>query len=277
MLKKDKPKELEEVKKLMEQYKTVGILSMHKLPARVQLKVKNNLKGVAVIRMSGKNVIERALKETKKGEGLVEKMESSPALILSNENPFKLFALLKKNRVPSTAKLGDVVTKDIIIKKGSTGIAPGPAISTLQKVGLKTRVEGGKIAVADDKVIIKAGEAVNEDAVAVLSLLKIEPVEIGMNMVAAWDGTMYGKDVLDVDAEQYLAEIAAAVSKAINLSVNTGYPTKLTIYIMLMKAFSEAKTLCIEANIFEKDAIGDVLSKAVAQMKALESKLNLEN
>jgi len=276
MLKREKPEKLEEIKKLVEQYKTIGVLDMHKLPAGVLLKVRNNLKGVAVVKMSGKSIIERSLKETKRGEGLVDKIKGPPALILSNENPFRLFALLKKNRAAASAKLGDVVANDVVIKKGPTGIAPGPAISTLQKVGLKTRVEGGKIAVSDDKVIIKAGEKVNEDAVAVLSLLKIQPIEIGMTMVAAWDGTVYDREILDVDVEQYLAEIQSCVGKAINLSVNTDYPTSLTIEIMLSKAFSEARNLCIEAGVFEKEIIGDVLAKAAMEMKALKDKINFQ-
>ncbi|MBI5060882.1 MAG: 50S ribosomal protein L10 [Candidatus Aenigmarchaeota archaeon] len=276
MLKKDKPRELEEVKKLMEQYSVIGILDLHKLPAKVLLKIRNSVKGIATIRMSSKSVLERAIKETKKGEELISRMRGSPALVLSNENPFKLYSLMKRNRATGPAKAGDVVQKDIVIKKGPTTIAPGPAISTLQKIGLKTRVEGGKIAVSDDKVIIKAGEKVTEDAVGVLSLLKIEPIEIMLDVVAIWDGTVYDKAVLDVDPEEYIRQIQECVQKAINLSVNSGYPTKLTIDIMLAKAFAEAKTLCIDANIFEKEVIGDILANAVSQAKSLSSEINFQ-
>ncbi len=273
MLKKDKPKDLESVKKLMEQYSVVGIIDMHKLPARVLLKIRNSLKGTAVIRMSGKSVLERAIKETKRGEELLSRLRGSPALLLSNEDPFRLYSRIKRSRATGPARAGDVVNKDVIIKKGPTQIPPGPAISTLQKVGLKTRVEGGKIAVADDKTVLKAGDTVTEDHVGVLSLLKIEPIEICLDVVAIWDGSVYDKSILDVDAEQYIAELQNAVRNAVNLSVNAGYPTKLTAGIMLMKAFMEAKSLCMEANIFERDVIGDILARAAAQARSLSSEI----
>ena len=85
--------------------------------------------------MSKKNLILRALDKTdKKMDELKEKIEKETALILTNENPFRIFKIIKENRAPAAAKVGQVATKDITIQKGPTPIAPGPAISTLQKV-----------------------------------------------------------------------------------------------------------------------------------------------
>ena len=272
MLKRNKPKELDELKKLIQQYSTIGVVNLHKMPARQLLKIKNNLKDKAIIRMSGKILIIKALKELGK-DVLAECVEGEAALILTNEEPFKLYKMIKQNKAMGKAKVGDVVDNDILIKKGSTGIPPGPAISTLQKVGLKTRVEGGKIAVSDDKVVLKKGDKVTEDIAGVFSLLKIEPIEIALNLAAAWDGTLYYKDVLDIDEGSYLAEIQSCVSKAIGLSLSIWYPTKISIEPMLQKAFSQAKALCLEAHIYEKDMIGDILSKAFIELKSIEKLL----
>ncbi len=271
----DKPKIVSELKDLIQGNKTIGVVDLLKLPGRQQLKIKNSLKGTAKIKMARKSLIIRALAESGKikPEELVPFMSAgSPALIFSNENPFKLFQSIRKSRAKSAAKVGSIVQIDITIPKGPTGISPGPAISTLQKAGLKTKVEGGKIAVIDDKVVLRAGGVVTEDFVAVFNLLKIEPIEIGLELRAAWeDGTTYPKDVLDVSPEQYLAEITSAVIAGINLSMNIDYPTKENIELMIRKVFSEARGLCLEADIFEKDVIGDILAKAVREAKALES------
>ena len=39
---------------------------------------------------------------------LEEKLTDVPALMLTNENPFKLYKLLKENRTPAAAKPGDI-------------------------------------------------------------------------------------------------------------------------------------------------------------------------
>ena len=191
--------------------------------------------------------------------------------------PFRLFKILKENISSAPAKLGSVAPSDIVIPKGSTGLPPGPAISTLQKVGLKTTVDKGKIAIADDKVVVKSGETVSEDIVNALNLLKIEPMEISLNLVAAWqDEKIYDKSVLDIDVNEYLNSINLAVHQMINLSLNTGYLVPITAEIAIQKAFIEAKELAISANIIDKDVIGDLLLKAVAEAKTLNALLPKE-
>lgn len=275
MLKKDKPKEVEKLKELINQYKVIGLLNMHKLPARQLQKIKNNISDKIKIRMSKKVLITRALKESEKPgiENLVERIKDEPALLLANENPFKMFSALKKNRTTAAARPGDMATKDIVIPKGATELPPGPAISTLQKIGLKASVKDGKITVLMGKTVCKAGETITDDMIDVFSLLKIEPMEIGLDLISAWEGGMvFDKDVLDVSVDDYIRDMKTAVHHAVNLSVNVGYPTKLTIGIMLQKAFNEARSVCVNANILEKDFIDDILLKAVREAKSLEVK-----
>jgi large subunit ribosomal protein L10 len=279
MLRHEKEKKVEELAKMLDESLIIGVLDMHKLPARQLQQIKNKLGSSASIRMAKKTLLKRAIEKSKKKDikKLEEKFVNEPALIFSNENPFRLFKIIKESRSPASAKAGDVAQKEILIQKGSTGLPPGPAISTLQKIGLKASVQQGKIAVMADKVIVKSGEVISEDVANVLGMLKIEPMEIGLELVAAWDGgVIYSKSVLDVDADYYLNELHSCVMKAVNLSVNAGYPTKLTVPIMIQKAFSEARSICIEASIFEKDFIDEVLAKAAREAKALEEKTNVK-
>jgi large subunit ribosomal protein L10 len=276
MLKSEKAEEMETIKKLAESHRVIGVLNMHKLPARQLQQIRDNLRGRATIKMAKKSLIKRSVDK----KIIHEKMEGKklePALLFSNENPFSLYRILKENRTPASAKPGDVTTKDIIVTQGPTPLPPGPAISTLQKVGIKASVQGGKIAVMQDKIVCKAGGTISEDIASVLNLLKIEPMEIGLDLIAACeDGLLYNKDVLDVDQDQYIKDIQMAIRQAVNLSVNTGYLTKLTAPMAAQKAFLEALTLCVDANIIEKDFIDEVLKKAVREAKALNSKTNIE-
>ena len=201
MKKEDKPKYVEQLTGMINEYSVIGVLNMHKMPARALQQMRESMRGTTVIKSGKKGLITKALNSSKKSniKSLQEKLAGEAALLLTNENPFRLFRLIKENRTPAAAKPGDIAAKDITIPKGSTNLPPGPSISTLQKVGLKTSVQGGKIAVMADKVVCKAGEKITQDLADVLALLKIEPMEIGLDLAYVWeDGTIYGKQVLDV-------------------------------------------------------------------------------
>lgn len=273
MLKTEKPQRVKELEVMLEEYSVVALLDMHKMPARQLQAIRDSLRSAAVIKMSKKSLLQMAIKNSKKkniGE-LLNYVKGEPAIILTNENPFRLFSLIKNARSPAAAKANDIAPNDIVVQKGSTGLPPGPAISTLQKVGLKTTVQGGKIAVAQDKVVVKAGEGISDDVVGVLNLLKLEPMEIGLELVAAYeDGAFYEKQTLDIDVNGFLAEMRVCVAHAVNLSVYAGYPTRLTIELMLQRAFSEARELCAEAGVPEKDFIDLALAKAAREAHALE-------
>lgn len=277
MLKEKKPVIVKELTELIDNYSVIGVINMEKFPSRALQNMRESMRGNAVIKMSRKSLIKKAIANSKKKDiqKLDEKLTKVPALLMTNENPFKVFKVIKENKTPRAAKPGDVPSVDIVIAKGPTPLAPGPSISVLQKAGLKTSVQGGKIAVMADKVVCKAGEAVTQEVADVLSLLKMEPMEIGMDLSYVWEGgTIYDREVLDVSIDDYIRDVETAVRHAVNLSVNTGYPTKLTAPIMIQKAFAEARTLAIDADVIEKDFIDEVLKKAARAAKMIEDKTN---
>ncbi|MCX6819264.1 MAG: 50S ribosomal protein L10 [Candidatus Aenigmarchaeota archaeon] len=275
MLKNEKPKIVENLKKLIEEHSVIGVLDMHNLPAKQLQKIRDSLRATTIIIMNKKSMIKRAISESKKDiKKLEETLVNEPALILSNENPFRLFRTIKSNRSSASAKAGNIAMNDIVIKKGKTGIPPGPAISSLQKIGLKTSVQEGKISVIYDKVAVKAGEIITSDMVNAFNLLKMEPMEIGLNLVAVWEnGVVYPKDVLDIDVNAYTNKVNLAITCMINLSLNSGYLVPLTAELAIQKAFMEAKSLALEANIIDKSIIGELLMKAVIEAKGLKTLL----
>ncbi len=251
----------------------IAVLSMHKLPASALQKVKRELSGKVNIRFNKKCVLSFALTKAGK-ENMIQYLGNHPALLVTNMNPFKLYKFLQTNKSSCAAKAGDIAPKDIEVKAGPTDLMPGPAISTLTKVGVPAKVEAGKIAVMKDKVVCKAGATVTADLAAAMQLLKMEPMEIGFNLVVANEGPLvYMPDVLAIDESKVLAELGLAVSQAVNLSVNSGWPTKQTIEIMVRKAFANAKAVGIEGNVLDEGIIGDLLAKAKAQADTIYAKI----
>lgn len=266
-------KKVEKIANLINSYPIVGIINMHKLPARAMQRIKKVLGSDALIKVTKKSFILLALEKTDKKD-LKGFVNIQPALLLSEMNPFKLYNIIQKKKSPIPAKVGDVAIKDIEVKAGPTDLMPGPAISTLQKVRIPAKVEGGKIAVMKDKIVCEAGKTIDADLAAALSLLKMEPMEIGLTIDAMFEnGMIYKSDVLGIDEEKVLGDILLANQHAINLSMESGFLTNETASIMITKAFLNAKTLGLEAGILEKGVIEELLAKAKAQADILKQKV----
>ena len=247
-VKPEKLKLVEDLANMLNKYPVIGVLDLYKTPASALQKIKMNLKKRVVIKVAKKSIILFALDKVNK-QNLKDYIKGYPALIFSNEDPFKLYSSIIKENVSASAKPGDVPTEDIEVKAGPTDLLPGPAISSLSKVKIPAKVEGGKIAVMKDTVVCKAGQPVSVDLSSVLQLLKLEPMEVGLNVVVFEEkGTVYNKDQLYVDEAKLLSDIQLAIQNAFNLSMNASIPTKQTIGFMLAKAQMEAKALESEIN-----------------------------
>ena len=278
MKKKDKIKLVEEIKKIAEKYRVVGVINLHKLPASSMQAIRKNLRGHAIIKVAPKAVIKKLLDSREEWKALGEKIGEYPALIFSNLDPFKLYKIIEKNKSPAPAKAGDIAPKDIEVKAGKTDLTPGPAITTLQKLKLKTKVEGGKISIVEDAVICKKGEVITPEVAAVLNLLKIMPIEIGLNVLALCEnGIIYPKEVLHIDEEEVIKKVEQAYREMINFSLNVGYVIKDTAELFIIKAYREMKSLALEANIITKDTIEDLLGLGEARKKALEEQIRISS
>lgn len=258
----------------MEKANVIGILNLHKMPAAALQKIKSTLSEQAHIKVVRKSVLKLALEKAGRAD-LVGLLGSQPAVMLSSGNPFKLYRTISMSKSPASAKVGDISPADIVVPAGPTDIPPGPAISALTKVKIAAKVEGGKIAVAKDSPIIKKGDVINPDIAAALSMLKIRPMSIGLDVVSMWEaGTLYNKDVLAIDDVKVIADLMRAITGAFNLSINSGWPTSQTVGIMLTKAFNEAKTLGLEAKVLDQGIIEQLMARAKLQAEALSAKIS---
>jgi large subunit ribosomal protein L10 len=217
------------------------------------------------------------VKESKKGIEQIEPyLKGMPALLFTKENPFALFKLIKKSKSKAAAKAGQVAPYDLMVSAGPTPFAPGPIISEFAQFKIKTKVVDGKVAIQEDTVVAKAGTVITDKLASLLMRLGIEPMEIGLDLVAIYEnGLIYQRNVLDIDEGKFMADLECAARYAFNLSVETGYTTKENIELFLAKANMEAKALGMEANVLSPDTIGDLLAKANNQMLSVKSTLGM--
>ncbi len=271
---------VKELVQLIQKYPIVGAVNMENMPTPQLQNMRSQLRESVVLKMTKKRLILIALEEAKGKKGIEElkkHVKGMPALLFTNENPFKLFKVLKKNKSTAPAKAGQTAPSDVEVKAGPTGFAPGPIIGELGALGIKAGINAGKVAIKEDSIVLKEGEIFTAQIAAILTRLKIEPMEIGLDLVATYEnGTIFTKKVLNIDEDEFLQNINTAASWAFNLAMESGFPTKDTIELMIMKAFTQAKGLSIESNILTDLTAVDILSKVERQASGLQNQLDIK-
>ena len=267
-----KSTEVEEIQKVLVEYKSIGVASLKKVRAPQLQELKKSLLGQVHMRVM-KNTLTRIAIENLGKEDLKKLepyLEGSNVLLFTNLNPFKLALLLEKGKVKTTAKSGDIAAMDVVVPQGNTGQPPGPFISQLNGVGLPTRIESGSVWVAKDTLVVHRGDVINERLAGVLSKLGIKAVESGLSMRAVYDeGLMVLENQLHIDIDATRKSLMANQSEAFALAMEIAYPTTETIRALLQTAQQKATALSMAAGIVTKDTVGDFIRKANAEMESL--------
>lgn len=249
-----KKKEVKVLEDLIKRYKSFGIIDLTNLPSSAMQSLRSKLKPGTIIRTTKKSLIKLSIENIKDQKQNVQSMLASldncmPALVFTNDNPFKLANQINKNKTPAPAKPGQISPKDIIVQAGPTSFTPGPIIGELAQVGIKTAIEGGKLSIKEDVVLVRKGEEISKKVSETLSKLSIMPMEVGINLVCLYeDGKIYYSDVLGVTQDVYLDMLKQAYLDSLGLAIQIGYPTKETVSTLISKSVIEAKALATKTQ-----------------------------
>ncbi|MBN2153489.1 MAG: 50S ribosomal protein L10 [Candidatus Lokiarchaeota archaeon] len=279
----DKLQAVAEIAGLCEAYHTVGFVRVVKIGSAKIAALRAKLRGTAVIRMAKKSVIERALEKVSGKPGIAAIMDrftektGPSALVFTNLPAIKIRKIFDENRANVRAKIGEVLDKDVVIAAGNTKLPPGPAITELNNVGLQTRMQDGTIWVTKDCVVVKAGQAVDSKVANVLTKLKVEPVEVLLDLYVAYEnGEVLDKEMLKIDVEKFKSMFLAAHSHALKLSIEAGIVTPENARILIQRAFSKAKALAMKLPIIIPELMREYLARAQAEALAVNARITGE-
>jgi large subunit ribosomal protein L10 len=270
----EKSGEVEEIKQLLQGYKSIGVASLQKVRASQLQALKKNLAEKVYMRVLKNTLIKIAIENMGKEElkKLEAYLDGSNVYLFTNLNPFKLALLLERGKVKTTAKSGDIAAMDVVIPAGNTGQPPGPIISQLNAAGLPTRIESGSVWVSKDTLVVRKGEEINERLAAVLSKLGVKAVEAGLSMRAVLDeGFMITGDQLKLDVEGTRGSLGQGFGEAFALSLSIAFPTPENMVALLQTAHQRAFALSLNAAVPTKETIGDLIRKANAEMTSLNN------
>jgi len=268
----EKSTEVDAIKDILKEYKSIGIASLQKVRASQLQELKKTMAGKVYLRVLKNTLMKLAIDEMDKEDlkKIEEYLEGSNVYLFTDLNPFKLALLLERGKVKTTAKAGDTAAIDVVVPAGNTGQPPGPIISQLNAVGLPTRIESGSVWVSKDTLVVRKGEEINERLAGVLSKLNIKAVELGISMRAVFDNGMIILGAqLKVDVDATRKSLEQSSQEAFALAMGISYPTKDTIGPLLQQAYMKAVALAVSAAVPTKETIGDLIRKANAEMTSL--------
>ena len=277
MVSAKKKQAVEDMIRLCKEYPIIGVVDMQNLPAPQLQVMRKSLRGKIEMRMARRRLIQRAIETSADGKQLIPSLQGMPALLFTKENPFSLFKTVQKNKSSAPAKAGQHAPRDIVVPAGPTSFAPGPVIGELAAVGIKAGVENGKITIKQDCVICQKGEVIKPKVAEMLKRLGIEPMEIGLNIVAVVEkGILFQAEQLLIDEDAFNAKLLGAISEARNLAMDIAYPTKETTELLIQQAFREAKAVALEAGVVSKDTIDQMLGQGERAAAALKDMANIQ-
>lgn len=275
-----KAKDVEELTQLINTYSVLGIADLYKVRAIQLQELAKKFRSLIQLKVTKNILLKMALRKSKKIgiEKLIDTLKGSNILLLTNMDPFKLLLLLEKNKIKMVAKTGDIAPNDIIVPAGNTALPPGPAISELHDVGVRTKIDSGSVWALRDTVITKKGETVTSKVASILPKLGIKSLEVGLKLVAAYDdGLVITSSQLFIDLNAVRRQFEDAFNKAFNLSISVVYPTKETLNVILWKAASNARNLAISSVYFVPEVASQLIAKAYADMATIAIKLSKMN
>lgn len=277
-----KKKEVEELRNIIKSYPLVGIAHVGGIPAPQMQQLRSKLRDTALIKVVRNTLVSLALDEVNKEKNGIAELknliEGETAIIAAKDiNPFKLFQIIKSNRINAPAKGGEIAPRDIMVKAGDTPFKPGPIVGELQKAGIPAAIEEGKVVIKKDKVVVPAGEKISPQIAQILTRMEIYPLEIGINLKGMYEnGIIFTPDILDINRDEYVNNLTNAAKNAFNLAVNSGWVNKFTIDTLISMAGINAYNLAINIRYPTRDTVKQLLSIAHLQMLSLSSILNAD-
>ncbi|MGQ9582145.1 MAG: 50S ribosomal protein L10 [Thermoplasmatota archaeon] len=268
------------ISELVQRHKVVGVASVSGVPGPQLQAIRQKLRGKVEILVSKNNLIRIAINENDQSrqglKGLSDGVRAQTALVATDLNPFLLYKEMERTKQRSPARGGETAPEDISVSEGETPFKPGPIVGELQKAGIPAGIEGGKVVIKKDKLLVRKGERIPRELAPMLAKLEILPMTVGLDLQMVWEaGTIYPAGVLAIDETRIMAEIAKGAAQALELALRTAYPTGATIQPLLQKARREALGLAIEAGVATRETIELLLGRAHGQAAAVSSQLKM--
>lgn len=272
LTKQQKVEFVEKCIKELKSYSVVGIIKLDGLPDRLLQSSKNKQKGSTRFIISRKTMLVKILEGDERTKKLVKELNGTCAIIASNEDPFELYRKFKASSIKLAAKPKQISPEDINIASGETSLQPGQVVTELKGAGIDVQIQKGKVVIAKSKVIVKKNEKISNQVAKALRIMNILPFNASLvPAVLLSNNLLYTAEVLGITKEQTLIDLTQAFNAALALSTKAGIINRYTIKQMIIKAYNDAMSVGLEAEVPDRGIIEKLLERAAIQANALNN------
>ncbi|MEM1796334.1 MAG: 50S ribosomal protein L10 [Zestosphaera sp.] len=265
-----------EIKKLLSTYKTLGVVSLEGVSARELAEIKKSLSKYGVVKVLKNTIVIRALRELSLPslEEFLNFLTGPNLFIFTNLNAFMLANLVDKVVVLRYVKPGEKAPANIYVPEGPTGIPPGPMMSVFGKLKIRTMVREGIIWIAKESKVASAGDVVSPELASLLRKLDIKAYPVKLSIKAVLDeGIVIPAERLKLDIESFKKELLAAVQTSRIVAVETALPLPEVMPEIIVKAYMRAVNLACEIGYVTPETTHLVLRSAVSKAQTLAATL----
>ncbi|KAK6208396.1 hypothetical protein LQW54_006877 [Pestalotiopsis sp. IQ-011] len=241
------------LKGLLEEYKSVFIVTVDNVSSQQMHEVRQSLRGKAVVLMGKNTMVRRALRtfivDTPEYERLLPHIKGNIGFVFTNEDLKEIRDEILTNKVAAPARAGAVAPADVWIPAGNTGMEPGKT-SFFQALGVPTKIARGTIEITSDLKLVETGAKVGPSEATLLNMLNISPFTYGLGISQVYDqGNAFPASVLDVGEEQLLGTFASAITTIASISLAINFPTLPSVMHSLVNAYKKVLAVAIETEI----------------------------
>jgi len=275
-----KVRAVNELISLLLKYKTVLFADFSAIssPQLQQLRLK--LRNLAVLKVAKNKIIKIAFKKVVNNEKVMYEIEKiltgNTLLLFTNENPFSIYFILEKNKVPRYAKPNDIALNEIIIPAGNTGLTPGPILSKFGACKIPTKVQEGAVWITKDTVVARKGDIISADLADILKKLNIKPIYTGIRVkLAISNGLVIRPEDLKIDPDEYKRQITLAFQESLKLCLGAMFITSEAAPLIIQKAYLEALSIIHNIPIMIPGIIEEAIKLAYINAYLLSSKIKI--
>lgn len=246
----------EKLKALLEEYKSIFIVTVDNVSSQQMHKIRKSLRGggeVQGVVLMGKNtMVRRAIKgfisDFPEYERLLPHVRGNVGFIFTNADLNKTRDVILAEKVAAPARAGAVAPLDVFVPAGNTGMEPGKT-SFFQALGVPTKIARGTIEITTDLKLVEAGSKVGASEATLLNMLNISPFTYGMSISQVYDGGQtFSPSVLDIKEEQLFKALNSAIQTITTISLAANYPTLPSIMHTFVNGYKKVLAVAIETD-----------------------------
>jgi large subunit ribosomal protein LP0 len=256
--------------KLLDEYQKILIVGIDNVGSNQLHKVRQELRGKAVVLMGKNTMIRKAIKghieNNSSLEVLLPLIKGNVGFVFTKDDLSAIKKIVLANKISAPAKAGTIAPNDVIVPKGQTTLEPTHT-AFFQALNIQTKINKGAIEIINDVPLIKTGQKVGNSEAALLLKLDIKPFQYGLIIKSVYDnGNLYDVGVLDMTDDDIIGKFKKGIKNVACVSLAIGVPSVASLPHSLVRGYKNVLAVALATDFPIRQT--EALKKAAASAPA---------